>query len=77
MLRRVSSVPHLLCRIYIANIMSTLPQERTTFERQLLDARLTKSILLSPQTKHLELQVDGPTNFALYLASLSPSSTPG
>ena len=43
--------------------MTTLPQERTTFERQLLDARLTKSILLSPQTKHLELKVEGLDEF--------------
>jgi ferredoxin-NADP reductase len=43
--------------------MSTLPQERTTFERQLLDAQLTKSILLSPQTKHLELKVGGVDEF--------------
>ncbi len=45
------------------DIMSTPVQERATFERQLLTAQLTKSILLSPQTKHLELTVEGVDEF--------------
>ncbi|HTS32078.1 MAG TPA: FAD-binding oxidoreductase [Bryobacteraceae bacterium] len=43
--------------------MSTLVQERTTFQRQLLTAELTKSVLLSPQTKHLEFRVAGVDEF--------------
>ncbi|MGC2108934.1 MAG: FAD-dependent oxidoreductase [Candidatus Korobacteraceae bacterium] len=43
--------------------MSTQVQERTTFERLLLTAELTKSILLSPQTKHLEFRVGGVDEF--------------
>lgn len=38
--------------------MSTQVQERTTLQRQLLTAELTKSVWLSPQTKHLELEVE-------------------
>jgi ferredoxin-NADP reductase len=37
--------------------MSTLVQERTTIQRQLLTAELSQSVLLSPQTKHLEFRV--------------------
>jgi len=43
--------------------MNTQVQERTTVERQLLTAELTKSVLLSPQTKHLELRVEGVGQF--------------
>ncbi len=37
--------------------MSTQVQERTSLERQLLTAELTRSVLLAPQTKHLEFRV--------------------
>jgi ferredoxin-NADP reductase len=43
--------------------MNTLVQERTTSQRQLLTAELTESMLLSPQTKHLELRVVGVEEF--------------
>ena len=43
--------------------MSTQVQESATFERRLLTAELTKSILLSPETKHLELRVNGVDEF--------------
>ena len=43
--------------------MSTQVQEHATFERQLLTAQLTKSVLLSSQTKHLELTVEGVDEF--------------
>ncbi|HUI84635.1 MAG TPA: FAD-dependent oxidoreductase [Candidatus Binatia bacterium] len=43
--------------------MSTQVQERTTFERQLLTAELTRSVALSPQTRHLELAVTGVEEF--------------
>ena len=43
--------------------METQTQERPTVERQMFTARLTKSILLSPQTKHLELTVEGMDEF--------------
>ncbi len=39
--------------------MSTVVQERTIAQRQLLTAELTQSVLLSPQTKHLEFRVAG------------------
>jgi ferredoxin-NADP reductase len=38
-------------------------QERSTVQRQMFTARLTKSILLSPQTRHLELTVEGVDEF--------------
>ena len=44
-------------------MMETQTQERTTVERQTFTARLTKSILLSPQTKHLELTVEAMDEF--------------
>ena len=43
--------------------MSTQVQEHTTFQRQLLTAELTQSILLSPETKHLEFRVAGADEF--------------
>lgn len=43
--------------------MTTLVQERTTIHRQLLTAELTQSVLLSPQTKHLEFRVAGVDEF--------------
>ncbi len=43
--------------------MATQIQERTRLERPLLTAQLSKSILLSPQTKHLELSVEGVDEF--------------
>ena len=43
--------------------METRTQEHATIERQTFTARLTKSILLSPQTKHLELTVEGADEF--------------
>jgi len=43
--------------------MSTQVQERTSVERPLLTAELTKSVWLSPQTKHLELRVSGADEF--------------
>jgi len=43
--------------------METQTQERTLVERQVFTARLAKSILLSPQTKHLELSVEGLDEF--------------
>ncbi len=43
--------------------MESQTQERATVERQTFTARLTKSILLSPQTKHLELAVEGIDEF--------------
>ena len=43
--------------------MSTLVQDRPTLQRQLLTAELTQSVLLSPQTKHLELRVAGVDEF--------------
>ncbi len=39
--------------------METQTEERVTVQRPILTARLTQSILLSPQTKHLELTVEG------------------
>ena len=45
--------------------MATLVHERTPAARQLLTAELTKSVLLSPQTKHLELRVQGVDDFRL------------
>lgn len=43
--------------------MESQIQERPTVERQLSTARLSRSILLSPQTKHLELSVEGLNEF--------------
>ncbi len=43
--------------------METRTQEHATIERRTFTARLTKSILLSPQTKHLELTVEGADEF--------------
>jgi ferredoxin-NADP reductase len=43
--------------------MEMQTQERPAVERQTFTARLTKSILLSPQTKHLELAVEGMDEF--------------
>lgn len=43
--------------------MEPQTQERTTIERQTFTARLTKSILLSQETKHLELTVEGMDEF--------------
>ena len=43
--------------------METQTQERTTVERQTFTARLTRSIRLSPQTRHLELTVEGMDEF--------------
>lgn len=43
--------------------MSTQVQERTRIERPLLTAELTRSVWLSPQTKHLELAVSGVDEF--------------
>ena len=38
-------------------------QERTTVQRQIFTARLNRSVLLSPQTKHLEFSVEGVEEF--------------
>jgi len=43
--------------------METQTQERTTVERQMFTARLTRSVLLSPQAKHLEFTVEGLDEF--------------
>jgi len=43
--------------------MDTQIQERPVVERQMFTARLNKSILLSPQTRHLELSVEGVGEF--------------
>jgi len=43
--------------------MATQTQPLPAVERQLLTAELTKSVLLSPQTKHLELMVEGVDEF--------------
>ena len=43
--------------------METQTQERTTVERQMFTARLTRSVVLSPQTKHLEFTVEGLDEF--------------
>ncbi|HZL67930.1 MAG TPA: FAD-binding oxidoreductase, partial [Candidatus Limnocylindrales bacterium] len=43
--------------------METQVQERTTVERQMFTARLSRSVLLSPQTKHLEFTVEGLEEF--------------
>ena len=43
--------------------METQVQERTRVERQMFTARLQRSILLSPQTKHLEFAIDGLDEF--------------
>src|ERR1039457_2787351 len=43
--------------------METQVQERTTVERQMFTARLSRSIILSPQTKHLEFTVEGLEEF--------------
>jgi len=43
--------------------MATQTQPRPSVGRQLLTAELTKSVLLSPQTKHLELKVEGVDEF--------------
>ncbi len=50
-------------RIYIVHIMETQVQERTSIERRLLSAELTKSVWLSPQTRHLEFRVAGVDDF--------------
>ena len=51
------------CRIYITGTMSTQVQERASLQRPLLTAELTKSIWLSPETKHLEFAVNGLSEF--------------
>jgi ferredoxin-NADP reductase len=43
--------------------MVTPIQERPIVQRQLLTAQLTKSVLLSPETKHLELKVQSADEF--------------
>ena len=43
--------------------MSTSVQERTSVERRLHTAQLTKSVWLSPETKHLEFRVAGVEEF--------------
>src|ERR1019366_3897374 len=43
--------------------METPVQERTPVERQMFTARVSRSVLLSPQTKHLELSVEGVEEF--------------
>src|ERR1039458_10057232 len=43
--------------------METQVQERTTVERQMFTARFSRSVLLSPQTKHLEFTVEGLEEF--------------
>ncbi|MGA2373509.1 MAG: ferredoxin--NADP reductase [Candidatus Korobacteraceae bacterium] len=43
--------------------MSTPVQERISVERPLLCAQLTKSVWLSPQTKHLEFRIGGTDEF--------------
>jgi len=43
--------------------MSTQVQERISVQRPLLTAELTKSVWLSPQTKHLELRISGADEF--------------
>ena len=43
--------------------METQLQERTTVQRQMFTARVNRSVLLSPQTKHLELSVEGVEEF--------------
>ncbi len=43
--------------------MSTQVQERIAVQRPLLTAELTKSVWLSPQTKHLELRIGGADEF--------------
>jgi ferredoxin-NADP reductase len=51
--------PHLDKQI----IMETPVQERIAVERQIFTARVNRSVLLSPQTKHLELSVEGVKDF--------------
>jgi ferredoxin-NADP reductase len=43
--------------------METQTQERPGVERQMFTARLERSVLLSAQTKHLELRVEGTDEF--------------
>src|ERR1035441_4250152 len=43
--------------------METQVQERPPVERQMFTARVSRSVLLSPQTKHLELSVEGVEEF--------------
>ena len=43
--------------------METQAQEGPAVERQMFSARLERSVLLSPQTKHLELRVEGTDQF--------------
>jgi len=43
--------------------METQTQERPVVERQIYTARVNRSIFLSPQTKHLELAVEGVDEF--------------
>src|ERR1019366_4989176 len=43
--------------------METQVQERATVARQMFTARISRSVLLSPQTKHLELSVEGVEEF--------------
>src|ERR1700760_5021931 len=43
--------------------MTTQPQEHTKFEKKVLTAELTKSILISPDSKHLEFKVAGVEQF--------------
>jgi NAD(P)H-flavin reductase len=45
------------------NIVSTHTQDRTSTERQLVTAHLDRSVLLSPETKHLEFSVGGLDRF--------------
>ena len=63
--------------IYIGrpSIMET-EVTRPILERQMFTARVSRSVLLSPQTKHLELNVEGLDEFRFLPGSLSPSSIP-
>src|ERR1035438_8077210 len=45
------------------SIMETQVQQRPTVARQMFTARVSRSVLLSPQTKHLELSVEGVEEF--------------
>lgn len=49
--------------IYIVSMISTQIEERISVERPLLTAHVSKSVWLSPQTKHLELTVGGVDEF--------------
>ena len=43
--------------------MTTQPQEQTKFQKKVLTAKLTKSVLISPDSKHLEFKVNEEEQF--------------